>query len=108
MNGDDAILAALADSGFDACFATPGTSEMHFVFAPDREPPVRPVLYLFEGVAPGAADGQGRVARKPRSASRAEWPNKAQGFPCGTLQGKPSSALGGSPARARFGARVTE
>jgi hypothetical protein len=27
MNGDDAILAALADSGFDACFASPALAK---------------------------------------------------------------------------------
>ncbi|HEY2659432.1 MAG TPA: acetolactate synthase large subunit [Caulobacteraceae bacterium] len=65
MNGADAILATLADNGVEACFANPGTSEMHFVAALDREPRVRPVLCLFEGVVTGAADGYGRMAGKP-------------------------------------------
>ena len=65
MNGADAILATLADNGVEACFANPGTSEMHFVSALDREPRVRPVLCLFEGVVTGAADGYGRMAGKP-------------------------------------------
>jgi acetolactate synthase I/II/III large subunit len=64
-NGADAILATLADNGVEACFANPGTSEMHFVSALDREPRIRPVLCLFEGVATGAADGFGRIAGKP-------------------------------------------
>ncbi len=65
MNGADAILATFADNGVEACFANPGTSEMHFVSALDREPRIRPVLCLFEGVATGAADGYGRMAEKP-------------------------------------------
>ena len=65
MNGADAILATLADNGVEACFANPGTSEMHFVSALDREPRVRPVLCLFEGVVTGAADGYGRMVGKP-------------------------------------------
>lgn len=65
MNGAEAILKTLADNGVDACFANPGTSEMHMVSAFDREPRVRPVLCLFEGVATGAADGFGRIAERP-------------------------------------------
>jgi acetolactate synthase-1/2/3 large subunit len=65
MNGADAVLQTLADNGVEACFANPGTSEMHFVSALDREPRIRPVLCLFEGVATGAADGYGRMAGKP-------------------------------------------
>jgi acetolactate synthase-1/2/3 large subunit len=65
MNGADAVIATLADNGVEACFANPGTSEMQFVSALDREPRVRPVLCLFEGVATGAADGYGRMAGKP-------------------------------------------
>ena len=57
MNGADAVIATLADNGVEACFANPGTSEMQFVSALDREPRVRPVLCLFEGVVTGAADG---------------------------------------------------
>jgi acetolactate synthase-1/2/3 large subunit len=65
MNGADAVIATLADNGVEACFANPGTSEMQFVSALDREPRVRPVLCLFEGVATGAADGYGRMTGKP-------------------------------------------
>jgi acetolactate synthase-1/2/3 large subunit len=65
MNGADAVIATLADNGVEACFANPGTSEMQFVTALDREPRIRPVLCLFEGVATGAADGYARMARKP-------------------------------------------
>jgi acetolactate synthase-1/2/3 large subunit len=65
MNGADAVIATLADNGVTACFANPGTSEMQFVTALDREPRIRPVLCLFEGVVTGAADGFGRMAGKP-------------------------------------------
>src|SRR5579875_491590 len=68
MNGAEAILSTLADNGVEVCFANPGTSEMQMVSAFDREPRVRPVLCLFEGVATGAADGYGRMAGKPAAA----------------------------------------
>lgn len=51
--------------GVRACFANPGTSEMHLVAALDAVPAIRPVLCLFEGVAAGAADGYGRMAHNP-------------------------------------------
>lgn len=65
MNGADALISTLIANGVDACFANPGTSEMQFVSALDRNPAMRPVLCLFEGVATGAADGYGRMADKP-------------------------------------------
>jgi acetolactate synthase-1/2/3 large subunit len=68
MNGAEAILSTLADSGVRVCFANPGTSEMQMVSAFDRERRVRPVLCLFEGVATGAADGYGRMAGTPAAA----------------------------------------
>ena len=67
MNGAEAMLSTLADSGVSACFSNPGTSEMQTVSAFDREPRVRPVLCLFEGVATGAADGFGRMSDMPAS-----------------------------------------
>ena len=51
--------------GVDACFANPGTSEMQLVAALDKQPRIRAVLCLFEGVVTGAADGYGRMADKP-------------------------------------------
>src|SRR6187549_1605409 len=65
MNGADALITTLADNGVTACFANPGTSEMQFVTALDREPRMRSILCLFEGVATGAADGYGRMAGVP-------------------------------------------
>lgn len=65
MTGAEAIVRTLADCGVTACFANPGTSEMHLVAALDREPRIRSVLCLFEGVATGAADGFARVTGRP-------------------------------------------
>jgi acetolactate synthase I/II/III large subunit len=63
--GADTLVATLADHGVTACFANPGTSEMHLVQALDREPRIKSVLCLFEGVATGAADGFARMSGKP-------------------------------------------
>ena len=65
MFGAEALVRTLADCGVRACFANPGTSEMHLVAALDREPRIRSVLALFEGVATGAADGYARIAGTP-------------------------------------------
>ncbi len=65
MNGADALIQTLVANGVTACFANPGTSEMQFVAALDRQPTMRPVLCLFEGVATGAADGYGRMSEVP-------------------------------------------
>ncbi len=80
MTGADAVLATLADNGVEACFANPGTSEMPFVSALDREPRVRPVLCLFEGVATGAADGYARMALKPAATLLHLGPGYANGI----------------------------
>jgi acetolactate synthase-1/2/3 large subunit len=65
VNGAQALINTLVDSGVDVCFANPGTSEMHFVAALDAVPQMRGVLGLFEGVATGAADGYARIAGRP-------------------------------------------
>ncbi len=65
MNGAQAMIRTLVDSGVDVCFMNPGTSEMHFVHALDSVPEMRGVLALFEGVATGAADGYARMADRP-------------------------------------------
>lgn len=65
MNGAQALIRTLADSGVLVCFANPGTSEMHFVAALDSVPAMRGVLTLFEGAATGAADGYARIAGRP-------------------------------------------
>ena len=65
MNGAEALIQTLSDSGVEVCFANPGTSEMQLVAALDKRPQVRAILGLFEGVVTGAADGYGRMADKP-------------------------------------------
>ena len=67
MTGAECLLRALAANGIDTCFMNPGTSEMQFVSALERVPEVRGVLCLFEGVCSGAADGYGRMLRRPAS-----------------------------------------
>ena len=65
MNGAEALVRTLVQSGVELCLTNPGTSEMHFVAALDRVTEMRPVLGLFEGVVSGAADGYARMAGKP-------------------------------------------
>lgn len=65
MNGADLLCETLLVNGIDTCFANPGTSEMHFVAALDRQPRIRCILGLFEGVVTGAADGYARMADRP-------------------------------------------
>lgn len=65
MNGGEALIRGLVASGVKACFANPGTSEMHMVQAIDAVPEMRAVLCLFEGVCTGAADGYGRMREQP-------------------------------------------
>ena len=65
MKGAQRLIRTLVEGGVDVCFMNPGTSEMHFVAALDDVPEMRAVLGLFEGVATGAADGYGRMARRP-------------------------------------------
>ena len=65
FNGAEAFVATLAACGVDTCFANPGTSEMQLVAAVDRQPGMRAVLGLFEGVVTGAADGYARMTDKP-------------------------------------------
>ncbi len=65
MNGAEALVRTLADSGVDVCFANPGTFEMHFVAALDRLDLIYCVLALQENVATGAADGYARMSGQP-------------------------------------------
>ena len=80
MIGGEALLRTLVASGVDACFANPGTSEMHFVAALDRVPGMRPVLGLFEGVVTGAADGYGRMTGRPAATLLHLGPGLANGL----------------------------
>ena len=80
MNGAQALVRTLSDSGVDACFVNPGTSEMHFVAALDSVQSMRAVLCLFEGVVTGAADGYGRIAGKPAATLLHLGPGLANGL----------------------------
>jgi acetolactate synthase I/II/III large subunit len=65
MDGAESVIRSLVAGGVEACFANPGTSEIHLVAALDRIAEMRCVLGLFEGVVTGAADGYARMAEKP-------------------------------------------
>ncbi|MEV5981579.1 acetolactate synthase large subunit [Streptomyces sp. NPDC052114] len=80
-NGAQILIDGLVDGGVRACFANPGTSEMHFVAALDDVPRLRPVLCLFEGVATGAADGYGRMTGSPACTLLHLGPGLAGGLP---------------------------
>ncbi|MEU6824591.1 acetolactate synthase large subunit [Streptomyces atriruber] len=79
--GAQILINGLVDGGVRACFANPGTSEMHFVAALDETPELRPVLCLFEGVATGAADGYGRMTGHPACTLLHLGPGLAGGLP---------------------------
>ena len=80
MNGAESLVQSLAASGVEACFANPGTSEMHIVEALERAPSIRSVLGLFEGVVTGAADGYARMTRKPAATLLHLGPGLANGL----------------------------
>ncbi|HEX9063860.1 MAG TPA: acetolactate synthase large subunit, partial [Streptosporangiaceae bacterium] len=80
MIGAQALLRTLAGAGVTACFANPGTSEMHFVAALDDVPAITSTLCLFEGVATGAADGYGRMTGHPAAALLHLGPGLANGL----------------------------
>lgn len=79
-NGADLLCETLLAHGIDTCFANPGTSEMHFVAALDRQPRMRCILGLFEGVVTGAADGYARMADKPAATLLHLGPGLANGL----------------------------
>ncbi|QCO57254.1 acetolactate synthase large subunit (plasmid) [Pseudorhodobacter turbinis] len=80
MNGADLLCETLLANDVDVCFANPGTSEMHFVAALDRQPRMRCILGLFEGVLTGAADGYARMADKPAATLLHLGPGLANGL----------------------------
>jgi len=79
MNGAQALVNTLADTGVEICFANPGTSEMHFLAALDN-PRMKSVLCLYEGVCTGAADGWYRMKDKPASTLLHLGPGLANGL----------------------------
>jgi len=78
--GADLLCETLLAQGVDHCFANPGTSEMHFVAALDRQPRMRCVLGLSEGVVTGAADGYARMAGRPACTLLHTGPGLANGL----------------------------
>jgi acetolactate synthase-1/2/3 large subunit len=80
VNGADLLCEVLLANGVDVCFANPGTSEMHFVAALDRNPRMRCVLGLSEGVVTGAADGYARMADRPAATLLHLGPGLANGL----------------------------
>lgn len=80
MNGAQALIRTLVDSGVEICFGNPGTSEMHFVAALDDVPEMRGVLGLHETVVTGAADGYARIAGKPAATLLHLGPGVANGL----------------------------
>lgn len=65
LTGADLLVRAAHDEGVRLCLTHPGAAELPLVRSLVREPGVRPVLALCEGVATGVADGYARVARRP-------------------------------------------
>ena len=78
--GADLLCETLLAHGVDHCFANPGTSEMHFVAALDRQPRMRCVLGLSEGVVTGAADGYARMVDRPACTLLHTGPGLANGL----------------------------
>ena len=82
MTGADAILETAVANGIEICFANAGTTEIPVVAALDRQPGIRAVLGLFEGVCTGAADGYGRVLYRPAMTLLHLGPGLANGIAC--------------------------
>ena len=82
MTGADVILETAVANGVDICFANAGTTEIPVVAALDRQPGIRAVLGLFEGVCTGAADGYGRVLDRPAMTLLHLGPGFANGIAC--------------------------
>ncbi len=80
MNGAEILVRTLLANGVDACFANPGTSELHALAAFDSMPGVRCVPTLFEGVATGAADGYARMTGRPAATLLHLGPGLANGL----------------------------
>lgn len=78
--GADLLCASLLANGIDVCFANPGTSEMHFVAALDRNAEMRCVLGLQENVVTGAADGYWRMRDRPAATMLHLGPGAANGL----------------------------
>ncbi|MHB8109012.1 MAG: acetolactate synthase large subunit [Syntrophorhabdaceae bacterium] len=82
MNGADLILKTAIKNGIEICLANAGTTEISLVAASDRQPGIRTVLGLFEGVCTGGADGYGRVLDRPAMTLLHLGPGLANGIAC--------------------------
>ena len=80
LNGAQALLKTLVNSGIEVVFANPGTSEMHLVSAIGNNNKIRSILCLFEGVVTGAADGYWRIKKKPSATLLHLGPGYANGM----------------------------
>ncbi len=80
VNGAEALMRTLAECGIRACFANPGTSEVHAVHALDSVPELEGVLCLDESVVTGAADGYARMAERPAATLLHLGPGLANGW----------------------------
>ncbi|MCC2098752.1 MAG: acetolactate synthase large subunit [Hyphomicrobiales bacterium] len=80
ITGAQSLLETLLACGVEACFANPGTSELHLVGALQHDTRMRSVLCLYEGVATGAADGYARIAGKPAATLLHLGPGLANGW----------------------------
>ena len=80
ITGAQSLLKTMVACGIDACFANPGTSELHLVSALQTDDRVTSVLCLFEGVATGAADGYGRMRGTPAATLLHLGPGLANGW----------------------------
>lgn len=65
LSGADLMVRAAHDEGVRLCLTQPGAGALPLARSLVREPGVRPVLALCEGVAAGIADGYARLARRP-------------------------------------------
>jgi acetolactate synthase-1/2/3 large subunit len=78
--GAHSLVDTALCAGVEVCFANPGTTEMPIVVALDREPGMRVVLGLFEGVCTGAADGWARMTGRPAATLLHLGPGLANGL----------------------------
>ncbi|MHB1344994.1 MAG: acetolactate synthase large subunit [Thermoleophilia bacterium] len=78
--GAHTLVDTALHAGVEVCFANPGTTEMPIVVALDREPGMRVVLGLFEGVCTGAADGWARMTGRPAATLLHLGPGLANGL----------------------------
>lgn len=65
MTGAESLIRTLIASDVEVCFANPGTTEIPFVMALDKDEEMRCILGLSEAVVTGCADGYARMAGKP-------------------------------------------